>query len=295
MLVYVDQNFLSTCAITPKWIDVIVEARAAGSVTIVLSITHFYEIAKSKVELREDILALIAQIQPSWALERADLQLREFVNAWDLFWAGEPYEFAAIGTLDQASATLHGVSQHHHPEVTVQEHVKVFTQRQAVIEYEASFDQLQGAANLNRIAHKNGTMGTYSSRTALDMKFAAVMCARVEKDGEPEEVYKLSSEILQRQPLATQIEVFVYWGLMKSLRCYQVEGAMTTQLYNTSAILDRNRSIDRQHAVIALAFCDVFVTDDKDLIRRCEAAKLQLPFKTAKVQTGKDFICSLAR
>jgi hypothetical protein len=78
------------------------------------------------------------------------------------------------------------------------------------------------------------------------------------------------------------------------LKAYQVEEVLTKQMYTTEAKLSVNRAVDRMHAIMALAHCDVFVTDDKDVIRRCEAAWQEIPFKVATIRPGEAFIQSLA-
>ena len=52
--------------------------------------------------------------------------------------------------------------------------------------------------------------------------------------------------------------------------------------------------LNRQHAIVALPFCDLFVTSDKELKRRCDAIRPKLGFAIAEVQTGEEFIQSLA-
>jgi len=90
------------------------------------------------------------------------------------------------------------------------------------------------------------------------------------------------------------IAVFVYWCGISLLKGYQVEHALTTQMYSTGAALNANRFVDRQHAVTALAYCDVFITDDRNLTARCEAARKEVPFKLAMIRTGADFIQSVS-
>jgi hypothetical protein len=71
-------------------------------------------------------------------------------------------------------------------------------------------------------------------------------------------------------------------------------GAFTVELYQTGAKLSENRFVDRQHATVALPYCDYFITSDTDLIKRCSRVKGTLRFDTAKVLTGDEFIAMLA-
>jgi len=76
------------------------------------------------------------------------------------------------------------------------------------------------------------------------------------------------------------------------LKSYQVEAALTTNFWQSKANL-RGRLIDRLHATLALPYCDLFVTDDRDLTKRCKAAKDSLWFPTADIRKGAEFIRSI--
>jgi hypothetical protein len=47
-----------------------------------------------------------------------------------------------------------------------------------------------------------------------------------------------------RQPVTTQMGVFVDWGYMRYLKCHQTEGAFSEDLYFTAGALSRNRLVD---------------------------------------------------
>jgi hypothetical protein len=53
------------------------------------------------------------------------------------------------------------------------------------------------------------------------------------------------------------------------------------------------RLIDRQHAIAALPYCDLLITDDGDLIKRIVRVKTELRFDTASVLRGQAFIDTL--
>ena len=77
------------------------------------------------------------------------------------------------------------------------------------------------------------------------------------------------------------------------MKAYKTEVAFTLELYATGATLDTNRQIDRQHAIAALPYCDLFITDDGDLIKRIARVKRELRFDTANVLRGQAFIDTL--
>jgi hypothetical protein len=99
--------------------------------------------------------------------------------------------------------------------------------------------------------------------------------------------------MLREQPLSIQIQSFVYWKCTEYLKAYKTEVAFTLELYATGATLDTNRQIDLQHAVAALPYCDLFITDDGDLIKRIARVKRELRFETASVLCGQAFIDTL--
>jgi hypothetical protein len=118
----------------------------------------------------------------------------------------------------------------------------------------------------------------------------AVQLARWENNGKAGEALRRADELMLQQPIAEQIRFFVEFGGMKNLKCYQVESELASNMWASSAKLQRNRYVDRQHAAVALPYCDVFVTDDRDLIKRCDVVRKALPFATAEVQRGEQFI-----
>jgi hypothetical protein len=47
-------------------------------------------------------------------------------------------------------------------------------------------------------------------------------------------------------------------------------------------VLNENRQVDRQHACVALAYCDLFVTNDDELLRRSAEVSTGLNFRAAE-------------
>jgi hypothetical protein len=100
---------------------------------------------------------------------------------------------------------------------------------------------------------------------------------------------QVSARIASNRLTSEMIRFFFEFGGRDPPKAYRVEWELTHQLYRSDAELNRNRFIDRQHAVVALAFCDFLVTDDEDLQKRCAAIQRGLPFSTAAVLSEADF------
>lgn len=57
--------------------------------------------------------------------------------------------------------------------------------------------------------------------------------------------------------------------------------------------MKENRQIDREHAVVALAYCDVFVTGDSELRKYCQQAKAKSKFSLAQVVSIDEWVETL--
>ena len=153
--------------------------------------------------------------------------------------------------------------------------------------------EIQTIVEANRKDYKKGHL-TPVHRERIEERYVRQQLALSRGLIVPGEVKQKAAAILEEEPLATKAEWFAKWGCTKLLKTYQVESALTEQFYTGKAELNVNRLVDRQHAVMALAHCDVFVTDDKDLASRCEAIRAMLPFNLAAVQKGAAFISTLS-
>jgi hypothetical protein len=62
-------------------------AGKVGTATLVLSPWRFYEFGNANAQRSERLLDLAEEISPVvWILERADVQLQEFISVWVKFW-----------------------------------------------------------------------------------------------------------------------------------------------------------------------------------------------------------------
>ena len=288
---YADHNFIINSAKNPAWLKSIIAAKVAGKATLVLSPFHFDEFGNVKSEEdRDELLAFAEKIQPAWILERLDIQLREFLKEWMEIWTGQPFSsFEAIGSLADATAALFRTHPRHFEKYAFRDFVAEFTrERLEGVLLPVMKDQERIAA-ANSIDFKAGRL-TPSMKKLVDRAYVAQQLALANGLIVPVEVQQRARAILREQPIATMVEWFVEWGCVSFLKTYQVEGAFTEDFYSGDKRLNKNRFVDRQHAIGALTHCDVLVTDDGELIKHCEKARARLKFPIAVVETGQEFI-----
>lgn len=219
----------------------------------------------------------------------ADLQMLEVFSEWNTFW-GEPTTLQPIGTLAEVGGALHNIHPSYFAKATLKQWIDVFSADDG-IGIENTLDFVCQSHAQNKESFKRGRM-TKDILKRMDQMHIAIQLARSEHNGEAKEAMKRAEQILTEQPIATQVGFFVDFGGMENLRCYQVESALAENLWASTAKL-KTRYIDRQHATVALPYCDRFITDDTDLTKRCVAATKSLKFSTAQIQRGTEFIQSL--
>jgi hypothetical protein len=292
MNVYADHNFLINCAEKPTWRQAVVEAHQSGRITIVLSAWHFYEYGNASGHPEtEDLIQFAEELQPQWILERGDLQHQEFIAFWNCIWGSAPLVFNPVCTLAQAGATLNRVSVERMARYSVREYIQSFSAPGALDEIRAELKNQTSVAKYNLDKYVNDKR--FNAVLPLtELMYVAVQMARL-REIERDKVYALANLMLREQPLSTQIQCFVYWKCTEYLKAYKTEVAFTLELYATGATLGVNRQIDRQHAIAALPYCDLFITDDADLIKRIARVKRELRFETASVLRGQAFIDTL--
>jgi hypothetical protein len=290
--VYPDHNFLIYCVKNPTWRKAVTEAHKVGRITVVLSAWHFYEYGNaSGYADTESLIEFAEELQPKWILERADLQHREFIVIWNYFWSGGPPDFNPICTLAEQAAALNRVPVERMSRYSIRDYVKHWSTPGALDEIQAVMKAQTEVArqNMSRYVADRNRFGVLP---LTECAYVAIQFARLH-EVQPWRVWALAQEIFREGPLSVQIQCFVYWRCTEYLKAYMTEVALTLELYPTGAALSMNRQIDRQHAIMALPYCDVLVTDDKDLRNRIARVKPKLRFKTAEVMRGQDFIDSL--
>jgi hypothetical protein len=292
MNVYVDHNFLIYCAKEAAWRKAVIGAHQSERICVILSAWHFYEYGNASGHPgTEDLIKFAEELNPKWILERGDLQQREFIAEWNNLWDGEPYGFDPICSLAEAGAALNRVSVQRMSRYTIREYVASFSAPGALDTIRAELERQKDVAKFNLDKYVNDKRFD-AILPITQLFYVAVQIARL-SEIKPDRVYALANELMRQQPIATQIECFVYWKGLELLKAYLVEVALTLDLYPNKATLNVNRQVDRQHAIVALPYCDILVTDDDDLAKRCNRVKQRLKFKTADIITGKELIDSL--
>jgi len=294
---YADQNFLSTCAEKPSWREVVVRARTSEKASLVLSPLHFLEIGKAKREVRESILELVEVACPSWTFTPADAQLRQCTTLWDAFRGLQVPPFASIVTMHEAAAAMHRVHPSKVAKHPLSDWVTQFSTDSGVAdplsEINETMSEQRHVSASNRQDYREGRL-TPSRMRNIDRNHVAVQLARRSVgDIEHKLLYAAATTILQDRRLLGLIDSFLDTHGSNKLTCYRVEAEFTTEIWEGNATLSPGRLVDRQHACVGMPFCDVFVTDDKDLTKRCEYAKRNIKFNIAAIQQGESFLQSL--
>lgn len=296
MHAYVDHNFLLNCMKDRTWRDTVIKAHQSRSVIVVLSPYHFYELGNARhYEDTEDLIKFTEELQPDWTMIRGDLQLFEFWAVWRQLWESSTEVVQPIGTLQEIAAVLGKVHYSRTAHVTIRDYVTTFSADGALDPIRAGMDEQATIAEDNQHAYVQGRFDK-RSRFEMDRKHLALQLARLEiGDKDTDKVFERAKGLLVQQPISTQFSCFIDWGFGRLLKSYQTEGAFSEDLYFTQGKLSRNRFIDREHASVAIPHCEFFITSDKKLINGCNRVKARLPFPTAQVLTGEDFISFCAR
>lgn len=294
MNAYTDHNFLINCVQKPEWRDVVVRAHASQRASLVLSPWHFYECGNAREHGdAEELLQFAEELQPKWTMERADLLAFEFWVIWNQLWESSTEVISAIGTFTEISAVLAKVDEARVVGITIRDFVDAFSAENALDELRAAIDFQAGIAASNLEAYATGRL-TKSTDELMELKHVALQRARLEVGGSnPERTFARADAILREEPIATQLECFIYWRFGRQLRCHQTEAALTLDKWENGGALSVNDFVDRQHATVALPYCDLFITDDTRLVKRCNRVKARLTFPTAAVLTGEEFIAKL--
>ncbi len=295
MNVYADHNFLIYCIKRPLWGDAVTKAHRAGKVSLVLSPWHFFEYGNARAHAdTEDLIQFVEVLQPQWTMERADLLMFEFWVEWENFWNTGTDTVDPIGPFAEIIGILAKVDPSRTIGITIRDFVNAFSAEAELKEIKTALKSQEGVTAFNQKAYVEGRF-TKTIKDQMELVHLAVQSARLQVGGsDPDRVYALARTILKKQPIATQLECMVFWGFTSLLKCHQVEAVFTEELYQTGAKLSENAFVDRQHATIALPYCDYFVTSDAKLINRCNRVKAMLSFPTAGVLTGDEFIALLS-
>ena len=289
MLVYADQNFLIKCRDNSDLRNVVIPAHKSGKATLVLSPMHFYELGTVREDLYERTIQFIEDVQPAWILERGDLLLHEFMCEWDRFWRQGDSEVIAVGDLAHVASAMHRAPRLVFKGLTLRDFIEPFRDPSKNQELRDVFKSTQAVHDENRLRSRKGQM-TASLLRGVNRRFVAIQLARVNERGPYlDELHARANGFLSCERCFTQISIFVENGGVEKLKAHNVESWLTSERWQGEAKLKENRQVDRDHAVVALPYCDVFVTDDEELMKYCGLVKAKSAFTLATVIGSKDW------
>jgi len=251
---------------------------------------HFYEIGTVRKDYFERTIQFVEDAEPSWILNRGDLLLQEFLCEWDRFWkCGDP-SFEAAGDLAHVASAMYRKPRERFSGLTPRDFVEPFCDPASNQELLDVFAMNLTAHDENRSRYKAGEM-TPTILRQVERRYVATQLARVNERGPYlQELHDRANDLLVSEPSFSKISIFVENGAMKRLKAYNVETSLTAARWQGEAKLKENRQVDRDHAVVALSYCDIFVTGDSELRKYCEQAREESTFPLAKVVNCDEWI-----
>jgi hypothetical protein len=295
MYVYADQNFLIRCRDTPDGEGLVIPVHKSGKAILVLSPMHFYEIGTVREDLCESTIQFVEDVQPSWILGRFDLLLHEFMSEWNRFWKKGPFHFSPIGDLANVASAMHRKPPKMFEGLTPRAFIQPFRDQSSLQEIRETIGQNQVASDHNRFRQRVGEI-TPGFLRKVEKRYVATQLARVnEKDPLQKELHERASHLLESEPWFSKISIFVENGAVDRLKAHRVEVLMTSDRWQGEAVMKENRQIDREHAVVALAYCDVFVTGDSELRKYCEQVRANSGLTLAEVVSIDEWIDTLRK
>jgi hypothetical protein len=290
MNAYIDHNFLINCLNREGWRAIIAEGCCRRGERLVLSPWSIYEIGSAARPHMEELLELVVEFSPSWILERVDLQLQEFVVAWNNFWSGMATQFNPILTLPAVHASFLRCPIERVEKYSIRDYASVWQRGEAASDADIGFRKQESISAWNRAAFGWGRLTPVAVRE-LRKRYVARQFLISRRPGMPSnEIHQGVNWVLDESGLETFISFFIDFGGMREMLAHRVEESLTFDQWKTSARLSANRQLDRFHAIAALPYCDLFVTSDRELLRRTDAIRGGLDFKIAEVVSGEEFI-----
>ena len=290
MNAYVDHNFLINCISIDGWRAITADACNSGSVRLIVSPWSIFEIGKSRYLHQDELITIVEEFKPSWILERVDLQLREFVVAWNNFWNGTRIHFDPIHTLAEVHASFFHCPLELVKKYSLRDYATIWRRPEALQEAEIEFRKQACINSSNHISYLNGKL-TSRAIQEIRERYIARQFVIARNVGLPNHiVYQHENFILNENKLRSFIWFFVEYGGMEEMLAHRVEESLTFNQWETGAKLNKNRLIDRFPATAALPYCDLFVTSDIELIKKSQAIRDKLRFKIANPVNGEDFI-----
>jgi hypothetical protein len=264
-------------------------ASATPAISFVLSPWHFYELGSIEPIRANELLEIIEKLKPKYILDRADLQLAEFKQAWCKYWKMPLTPFVPIADLADIAGVLIRETPEKLARFTLGDYVNVFRQF-GQLNLDPVLKDQQAIAAANQASVKAGKM-TADVIRKIEVAYIAQQLARLAETGPSlEEQAERMRAILSDSAKVQSIRTFIDGNGMVELRAWKVESVLTDHHHTGTAKLGENRQVDRQHAVEALAYCDRLVTDDKELLKLCAVVAAQCPFRVAEAQSAETFL-----
>jgi len=256
---------------------------------------HFYEIGTVREDLCESTIQFVEDAQPRWILERFDLLLHEFLSEWNRFWRKQPFDFSPIGDLAHAASAIHRKAPELFAGLTPRDFIQPFRDYSSLQEIRETFSQNLLAHDHNRSRQRAGEI-TPELLRQVEKRYVATQLARIgEKGPLQKEIHERANRLLESDRSFSEISIFVESGATGRLKAHGVEVIMTSDRWHGEAIMEENRQIDREHAIVALAYCDVFVTGDSELRKYCDQVKANSKFTLAQVASIDEWIETLRK
>ena len=282
MDVYLDQNVLIYLANNPEWLDVSIAASRDERIRFVLSPWHFYEVGKIQEQRRQELIAVVEALGSAWILDRSDLQLVEFLNSWRGFWNGYRRPLNAIGSLAEVGAFLFRISPERAAGISFEHFTRTFALPGGTDLLKSVFADQKRIAAVNQQSFQTGRYTKAVNRGVQEMYVARLLAREQETGPSLAELNKRTTAILANGLCHAKISFFIEFGGMDDLRAWEVEARLTALHMAGRAMLNENRQVDRQHACVALGYCDLFVTNDDELIDRATEVSTGLSFQPAE-------------
>jgi hypothetical protein len=259
-----------------------VAGSSKGRIRYVLSPWHFYEIGKIGEQRRRELLAVAEDLNPAWILDRADLQLVEFLNVWRGFWNGYRRALRAIATLADVGAFLLRITPARAAAIPLEHYVRMLARPGGTDLLEQLFTGQTRIAAANQESFQSGRYTKAVDHGVKHLYIARLLAREQETGPSLPDLEQRMAEILANPLCREKISFFIEFGGMADLRTWEIEARLTALHMAGRAVLNENRQVDRQHACVALAYCDLFVTNDDELLRRSAEVSIGLKFQAAE-------------
>ena len=293
MNVYADQNFLITCRDSAAVTEKVIAAQKSGRATLVLSPIHFYETGTGREEHFDRTLGLVERIGPAWCLSRVDMQLREFRREWNRFWREPEIAFEPIGDLAHVLSAIHRKPRLAFEGVTLRQAMDPFRAQSTNEMFDPVYEMNRHANVANRDRFRNGQLTPIVWKNIERSSVAVQLATEHQREPIIDRTIRRMEQILEDPVSFARISIFIENGGTKRLRAQTVELLMTQDRLVHGGDLGENTQVDRDHAVVALACCDLFVTDDRKLRHLCNRIKEKSPIELARVCNGEEFVAEV--